>query len=88
MENSHRFFSNKECKYFPCHRQPAREVFNCLFCYCPLYPLGEKCGGDFEYSEHTKRCNNCCLPHIPAYYDTVLSKLRGAGKEVQRAGVE
>lgn len=35
MENSHRFFENRECKYFPCHK--GLEDFNCLFCYCPLY---------------------------------------------------
>ncbi|MGN1180093.1 MAG: cysteine-rich small domain-containing protein, partial [Suilimivivens sp.] len=30
MENSHRFFENRECKYFPCHK--GLEDFNCLFC--------------------------------------------------------
>ena len=39
------FFSNKECEYFPCHAGADPENFNCLFCYCPLYALGDKCGG-------------------------------------------
>lgn len=37
------FFSNKECEYFPCHQGADPENFNCLFCYCPLYALGDKC---------------------------------------------
>ena len=36
------FFSNKECEYFPCHQGADPENFNCLFCYCPLYALGDK----------------------------------------------
>ncbi|MFW5671451.1 MAG: cysteine-rich small domain-containing protein, partial [Acetivibrio ethanolgignens] len=35
MENSYRFFENRECKYFPCHK--GLKELNCLFCYCPLY---------------------------------------------------
>ena len=41
------FFQNKECEYFPCHKNADKESFNCLFCYCPLYCLGDKCGGNF-----------------------------------------
>ena len=41
------FFSHKKCEYFPCHKGADPENFNCLFCYCPLYALGEKCGGNF-----------------------------------------
>lgn len=37
MINSYRFFQNKECEYFPCHKTENEEEFNCLFCYCPLY---------------------------------------------------
>ena len=45
------FFSHKECEYFPCHKTEDPENFNCLFCYCPLYALGERCGGNFRYTE-------------------------------------
>lgn len=76
MKNSHRFFSNKECKYFPCH-QNCDEEFNCLFCYCPLYFLAENCGGRFQYGENgVKDCTGCCLPHLPAYYDVIVKKLK------------
>ena len=35
------FFQNRACEYFPCHKGVADEDFNCLFCYCPLYLLGD-----------------------------------------------
>lgn len=58
------FFSNRSCPYFPCHEgvDPAR--FNCLFCYCPLYALGPRCGGNFIYAENgVKDCSRCTLLH-------------------------
>ena len=78
MENSFRFFNNRACKYFPCHAASDPENFNCLFCYCPLYLLGDKCGGHFKYTgaKKTKNCEDCRLPHIPEYYDTIITKLR------------
>lgn len=76
MENSHKFFRNHECKFFPCHKQPSEDKFNCLFCYCPLYHLGDKCLGKFEYIENTKVCTNCHLPHMPEYYDNIVAVLK------------
>ena len=38
------FFQHKQCEYFPCHAGADPETFSCLFCYCPLYCLGENCG--------------------------------------------
>ncbi|MCL2377756.1 MAG: cysteine-rich small domain-containing protein [Defluviitaleaceae bacterium] len=85
MENSHKFFCNHECKYFPCHSQPKPEEFNCLFCYCPLYTLGEECGGNFEYYNGTKSCVNCHLPHVPTHYDNITSKLKHINNEAHNA---
>jgi len=52
---------------------------NCLFCFCPLYFLGEGCGGDFKYSSSgTKTCIDCDLPHLPDYYDVIVTKLKEA----------
>ena len=51
MSEHYKFFQNKECEYFPCHKVKNTENFNCLFCYCPLYALGDKCGGNFKYIE-------------------------------------
>ena len=62
MKNSSCFFENRDCRYFPCHKN--QEPFNCLFCYCPLYALGPDCGGNFSYTERgRKNCKGCALPH-------------------------
>ena len=59
------FFANKECAYFPCHETDDPDNFNCIFCYCPLYTLGEECGGNFTYTAHGKKsCIGCILPHL------------------------
>ena len=69
------FFSHKECEYFPCHKTNNVENFNCLFCYCPLYTLGEKCGGNFQYTEQgVKDCSNCELPHRKENYGYIIGK--------------
>ena len=58
------FFQNKCCEYFPCHPGADPESFSCLFCYCPLYALGENCGGNFTYTDSGfKDCTNCLRPH-------------------------
>ena len=62
--NGSDFFKNKSCPYFPCHDTDDPESFNCLFCYCPLYTLGERCGGNFTYTENgVKDCSGCAFPH-------------------------
>lgn len=74
MEN-YKFFSNTECQYYPCHKG-LNKNFNCLFCYCPLYALGDKCGGNFVYLENgVKSCENCSLPHGENGYEYVMSKI-------------
>ena len=45
------FFQNRNCEFFPCHKTDKPEDFSCLFCYCPLYALGDRCGGNFVYLE-------------------------------------
>lgn len=70
------FFSNKKCEYFPCHETDDPENFNCLFCYCPLYRLGEKCGGGFETRENgLKDCSKCLFPHKKDNYGKIVEKL-------------
>ncbi len=77
MEDSYRFFENRSCKYFPCHK--GLEDFNCLFCYCPLYST-ENCPGNPVYLERggkrIKDCSGCTLPHQPENYDTVVRFLK------------
>ncbi len=75
MEFSYRFYTNHDCKYLPCHKTDDVENFNCLFCYCPLYMLEEKCGGNFEIKDGVKDCTNCMIPHKPRGYDYINQKL-------------
>lgn len=66
-----RFFSHKECEFFPCHEVKDTEKFNCLFCYCPLYALGDDCGGNFGYTGGVKDCSDCLVPHSPGGFDYI-----------------
>ena len=84
-ENSSEFFQNRGCKYFPCHKNASEEDFNCLFCYCPLYALGERCGGNFTYTEKgIKNCTNCLLPHSEGGYEYVLSNFSKIARLAKR----
>ena len=70
------FFQNKACEYFPCHRGADPETFSCLFCYCPLYALGDQCGGGFVYTEDgIKDCSNCLKPHCRENYNKIMEKM-------------
>ncbi|MBQ4601128.1 MAG: cysteine-rich small domain-containing protein [Oscillospiraceae bacterium] len=70
------FVQNRECEFFPCHSGVAEEAFNCLFCYCPLYPLGEDCGGSFTYTpQGIKDCSGCCRPHVRGNYAAVMEQM-------------
>ncbi|MPW25705.1 metal-binding protein [Alkalibaculum sp. M08DMB] len=73
-----KFFNNSKCEYFPCHKTDLLENFNCLFCYCPLYALGDQCGGDFSYTEKgIKNCSKCSIPHKRECYDRIIDKMGG-----------
>jgi Zn-finger protein len=73
--NNSRFFSNKDCEYYPCHK--TEKDLNCLFCYCPLYLTD--CGGNPSFIEcngkKVKDCSSCLFPHIPENYDKIIEKL-------------
>ena len=74
---NYKFFSNTKCEYFPCHKTNDPENFNCLFCYCPVYALKDKCGGNFRYTEKgIKDCTNCTLPHQRKNYDYIIGKFK------------
>ncbi len=79
MENSYRFFENRACKYFPCHK--GLSDFNCLFCYCPLYNR-EHCPGKPSYMEKNgrtiKACTDCTFPHQPENYDIIMQFLKNS----------
>ena len=72
----YKFFQNVACEYFPCHQGVKEEAFNCLFCYCPLYALGDQCGGSFVYLENGgKDCSGCLKPHRAGNYDKIMEKM-------------
>ena len=72
------FFQNKQCEYFPCHAGADPESFSCLFCYCPLYALGDQCGGSFTYTENgIKDCSKCLKPHRRENYGAICEKMAG-----------
>jgi len=72
----YKFFQNCKCEFFPCHPGADRANFNCLFCYCPLYALGDQCGGSFTYLDNgIKDCSACLKPHRPENYDRIMEKM-------------
>lgn len=77
MEKHYSCFTNKECEFFPCHKN--QQDFNCLFCYCPLYFM-EHCPGNPQYllngkGQEIKDCSQCLFPHIPENYEKVLAAM-------------
>ena len=77
MNQNYKFFNHQDCEYFPCHKTTDPDNFNCLFCYCPLYALKDKCGGNFRYTDNgIKDCSNCFLPHRRDNYDYIIRKFQ------------
>jgi len=74
---NYKFVQNTKCEYFPCH-QLKEEDFNCLFCYCPLYALKDKCGGNPQFLEDgTKDCSDCVLPHYKEKgFDFIMNRIQ------------
>ena len=80
----YKFNQNRKCEFFPCHKGMKEEDLNCLFCYCPLYALGDRCGGNFTYLENgIKDCSNCLVPHRRENYDRIMEKM-GAVMELAK----
>ena len=79
MENSHKYFENRDCKYYPCHE--GIEEMNCLFCYCPLYHL-EHCPGNPRFQEKEGRtikvCTDCTFPHRAENYEKIIELIRAS----------
>jgi precorrin-6Y C5,15-methyltransferase (decarboxylating) len=74
---SGRFFANKQCEFYPCHK--GLSELNCLFCYCPLY-YRESCPGNYKMKEKNgrliKSCIDCNFPHDPGNYDIIISIIK------------
>ncbi len=72
---NYKFNQHRKCEFFPCHKGVKKDKFNCLFCYCPLYMLGNKCGGDFRITNNIKDCSNCIKPHDENGFEYIMSKM-------------
>ena len=84
---AHDFFQNCDCEYFPCHYGADRETFSCLFCFCPLYALGESCGGNFSYTEQgIKDCSQCLRPHRRENYESICEKVSDVLELTKKTG--
>ncbi|MGX8797136.1 cysteine-rich small domain-containing protein [Fusibacter sp. JL298sf-3] len=76
MSEHYKFTQHKKCEYFPCHKGVDAAEFNCLFCYCPLYMLGEACGGDFKVTHGIKDCSDCVKPHDANSYAYIMGHMK------------
>lgn len=80
MKNSHRYFKNTDCEYYPCHFAGQ----NCLFCFCPLYQ--EPCNGHYDKAKFVREglrdCSKCVLPHIDNNYDSIIDYFTNPGKDM------
>ena len=78
MENSYKYFENRQCEYYPCHK--GLEEVNCLFCYCPMYE-SKDCLGNPVYmmqdGKQVKDCSKCAYPHRAENYDAIIKFLDG-----------
>lgn len=77
MNNTSRFFANKECEHYPCHK--CDEDINCLFCFCPLYSMSS-CPGQYKIIEKNgkqiKSCIDCSFPHKADNYDKIMQVIK------------
>jgi Zn-finger protein len=64
MKNSYKFFENRSCKFYPCHKNLKQ--INCLFCFCPL----------FTYPCPNRPCEKCIFPHKPENYEKLIKLLK------------
>lgn len=62
---NYKYFENKKCEFYPCHKN--LDKINCLFCFCPLFPL--------DCWDKDKNCQECVYPHIASNYEPIIAKL-------------
>lgn len=76
MKNSSSYFENRDCQYYPCHKET--DEINCMFCYCPLYGR-ENCPGNPNFigagDNKIKDCSKCLFPHEAKNYELIIKML-------------
>lgn len=75
MKNNHKFFENKKCRYYPCHKNLVE--INCLYCFCPLftYKFDPGCGKQRYPDGSVRECNDCIFPHQRKNYTKIIKLL-------------
>lgn len=72
---NYKYFQHRACEFFPCHKTDDPDDFNCMFCFCPLYTLGDRCGGNFTFTKDGKKnCKDCLFPHLREHYDRIMER--------------
>ncbi len=77
-------WSAEGCPYYPCHHM---EHQRCDFCYCPLYPCGDKTLGEEVVSSTAGavwNCSACTLLHEPAVADHLRRNPMASLAELKR----
>ncbi len=67
---------NQACKYFPCHK----DLEDCVFCFCPLYPCKNEARGGKYVRKGKKRvwdCSDCSWIHQEVVVDEIFKLIRG-----------
>jgi Zn-finger protein len=71
-KNSYRWFTNKDCEYYPCRDGDI----NCLFCFAPCYHIKD-CPGNPRYLKNgIKDCSKCNYLHTEDGYDKLMKILK------------
>jgi len=77
--DNYKFFSHKQCEFYPCHEGYNDKDMNCLWCYCPLQTKpscpGIRDGSAKFLSNGYKDCSNCTFPHDKENYNEMLKEL-------------
>ena len=64
---------NKDCFAYPCHK----ELKDCTFCYCPIYPCGiQKTGGKYIGNNDTWDCSDCNIIHSNDFILVIKEKFK------------
>lgn len=84
-QKHYKYMVNKQCEYYPCHKEIPEEQYNCLFCYCPFYFRDKPCPQDKEGGQartfttksgkKMRDCSKCLWIHQRENYDEILRVL-------------
>ncbi len=74
----YQFFCNRECEYFPCHKNADPDNFNLPFLLLPHYThLAKNAVGSFaNLPNGNKDCSNCTFPHKAENYKAITSRYK------------